>query len=95
MASYETKNAAEVKDYGVDWADILADGAGGTDRIEASAWTARPATIGLTALPPSFTETTAKVWLSGGEAGIAYTLTNTITTAGGRTFEQSFYCDVR
>lgn len=89
MPSYETKAAAEVKDYVIDWAEPLGD-----DRIEASAWAATPATLDLDILPATFTPTTARVWLSGGEPGTAYAITNTVTTRGGRTFQQAFYCDV-
>lgn len=71
-------------DYQVDWSDWL-----GADVITASTWTIAPAG-GLTTATPSFTNVTAKVWLSGGVAGQVVRVTNRITTSGGRIDERSF-----
>ncbi len=97
------KDPQAVLDYSVDWSAWLAQG----ETIAASRWTA---TTGITiaATPaPSFTPTTATVWLSGGavgggeEVGIArgvaqraYRITNTITTSAGRTDERSIFVAV-
>jgi len=70
------------KDYAVDWASWL-----GTDTIAESEWIV-PA--GLTQGEDSHTTTKATVWLSGGTDQARYVVTNRITTAAGRTEDQSF-----
>lgn len=64
-------------DYQIDWVDSL-----GSDTIATSTWSV-PA--GITKDSDTNTTTTTTAWLSGGTANTNYTLTNTITTAGGRT----------
>lgn len=76
------KDPNAVLDYAVDWSRWLAG-----DEIATSTWTV-PA--GLTKLGDSTTTTRATVWLAGGTVGQSYTVTNRITTAGGRTEERSF-----
>jgi len=44
---------------------------------------------GLTKISDSSTTTVARIWLSGGVVGMRYTVTNRITTEGGRTEERS------
>lgn len=78
-----TKDPNEVVDYDLDWSDLMTDD---TDTIATSSWTV-PA--GITKDSSSNTTTRTKVWLSGGTAGETYTLLNRITTAGGRTLDQS------
>ncbi len=39
--------------------------------------------------PPTRTDTTATVWISGGTAGVNYSLINNVLTAGGRTYERT------
>jgi len=73
-------------DYTFDWTDWLAG-----DTIATSSWTAA---AGLTEGVNANTTTTATVWLSGGTAGVSYVVTNTVTTAGGRTASRSFYVDI-
>jgi hypothetical protein len=75
------KDPDEVVDYRLDWSERL-DG----DTILTSTWTV-PA--GITAPTQSNTTTTATLWLSGGTVGTLYTVLNRITTAGGRTMDQS------
>ena len=89
MAAYESKAAAEVKDYVIDWFEPL-----GEDTIDTSEWAATPSTLDLDSITPTITPMTTRIWLSGGIAGTRYAITNTVTTRGGRTFEQTFYCDV-
>lgn len=79
--SWPNKDAQEELDYQVDFTSLLAG-----DTIATVTWTV-PA--GLTLESQSNTPTVATVWLSGGSDGISYTVVCTITTAGGRTFEQS------
>lgn len=79
------KDPAAALDYAIDWSDWL-----GADVIAASVWTVTPPAGGLTAASPSFTNTTAKTWLSGGTAGQVVRVTNRITTGLGRIDERSF-----
>lgn len=81
MSQQFTKDPNATLDYSIDWSKWLAD-----DTILSSAWTV-PA--GLTQVSASNTTTIATVWLSGGTASQSYTVTNRITTAGGRTDERS------
>jgi len=76
------KDPDAVLDYAVDWSRWLAG-----DEIVTSEWTVPS---GLTKVSDSKTTTKATVWLSGGTAGQSYTVTNRITTTGGRTEERSF-----
>ncbi len=80
------KAPTEVLDYGLDW-NAPGELWLGSDTIASSAWTVD---AGLTKGATSNTLTTASVWLSGGALGTSYTVTNTITTAGGRTGVRSF-----
>lgn len=81
MSQQFTKDPEATLDYSVDWTKWLAG-----DTIQTSEWTV-PA--GLTQVSSSNTNSKATVWLSGGTAGQSYTVTNHITTAGGRTDERS------
>ncbi len=79
-----TKDPNEVVDYDFSWADQMADL--DNDTIATSNWTVPS---GITRDSQSNTTTRTKVWLSGGTTGQTYTLLNRITTAGGRTLDQS------
>ncbi len=81
-----TKDPNAVLDYSVDWSRWL-DG----DTIATSAWTV-PA--GLTKVSDANTTTKTTAWLSGGTADQSYTVTNRITTTGGRTEDRSFIVKV-
>lgn len=81
------KDPDSVEDFTIDWATHL-----GTDTIAASVWTV-PA--GLNEVSESETTTKATVTLSGGTAEAFHTVTNRITTAGGRTLDQSIHIRVR
>jgi hypothetical protein len=82
------KDPDAVLDYSVDWSKWLAG-----DQIATSAWSVSdPA---LEAGVDSNTPTRTTVWLSGGVACQAYTVTNRITTSGGRTDERSFVIQVQ
>ena len=74
------KDPADVLDYSIDWAARLE-----ADTIASSTWTA-PA--GFTVGANSKTDTSTTVWLSGGSVG-THSITNRITTVGGRTIELS------
>jgi hypothetical protein len=77
-----TKDPHAVLDYTIDWTRWLAG-----DQIATSAWLVP---TGLTKVGDSKTASSATVWLSGGMAGQMYTVTNRITTTGGRTEDRSF-----
>jgi len=77
-----TKDPNAVLDYSIDWTRWLAG-----DQIATSVWLVA---TGLTKVADSKTASSATVWLSGGTAGQSYTVTNRITTAGGRTEDRSF-----
>jgi len=81
------KDPSAVLDYTVDWSDWL-----DTDTIATSEWTVPS---GITKDSDTNTDTTATVWLSGGTAGENYSVTNTITTAGGRTDQRTIHIQVR
>lgn len=83
----DPKDPDAVLDYVVNWATWL-DG----DTISTSAFTV-PA--GITKDSESNTTTTATVWLSGGTAGTWYAILNRITTAAGRTNDQTIYVQVK
>lgn len=75
------KDPNAVLDYINDWSDWLV-----TDTIATSTWTVP---TGITKDSSSNTTTTATVWLSGGTAGVSYTVVNRIVTAAGRTEDRS------
>lgn len=74
------KDPQSVLDYTIDWSDWLED-----DTITASTW-AIVADSGLTQpFSPSFTTLTTTIWLGAGTVSSqSYTVTNHITTIGGR-----------
>ncbi|MDX0141086.1 hypothetical protein GOC46_30410 [Sinorhizobium meliloti] len=77
------KDPNEVKDYSLDWSDLL----GGDDTITASTWTVSG--TGVMIDESSFTDTATTVWLSAGTLGATYNLLNRVTTSGGRTYDQT------
>lgn len=85
--AYE-KRAAEVKDYQIDWSKkLLVNGVDTGDAVSTSSWVVES---GITKDSDTKATKTTTVWLSGGTAGVEYTLTNRVVTTGGRTYEQSF-----
>lgn len=83
---WESKRPNEVRDYAHDWTLFLAG-----DTIATSTFTAS----GVTINSQSNTTTVATVWLSAGTDGTLATVTNTITTTGGRTETEIFALDIR
>jgi len=83
-----TKDPDAVLDYSVEWSKWLAG-----DQIATSEWSASDSS--LETADDSITATRTTVWLSGGTVGQLYTVTNRITTAGGRTDERSFMVQVQ
>lgn len=76
------KDPASVLDYGIDWSDWLASG----EIISTSTWTVP---TGITKDSDSKGDESTIVWLSGGTAGMAYEITNKITTSDSRTVERT------
>ncbi len=81
------KDPDSIEDFTIDWSDHL-----GSDTIATSVWTVPS---GLTQDSETETTTTATVTLSGGTVGAFHTVTNRITTDGGRTLDQSIHIRVR
>ena len=77
-----TKDPHAVLDYSIEWSRWL-----GGDEIGTSDWSVPEP---LTKIADTKTTTKTTVWLSGGAAGQSYTVTNRITTTGGRTEDRSF-----
>ena len=75
------KDPSDFLDYKHDWAEFL-----GEDTIVNSVWEG-PAELTLD--QPSFTATTATIWIGGGEPEGVYEVVNRVTTAGGRVAERS------
>jgi len=75
------KDPNEVLDYSVDWAALLAG-----DTIVTSNWTVP---VGVTGGAQTFTDDQTLIWLSGGTENVSYELLNRITTAAGRTRDQT------
>lgn len=82
------KDPDAVLDYTVDWSSWLASG----ETISTSVFTVGS---GITKDSESNTTTAGTVWLSGGTAGVAYTVTHQITTSESRTDERSFVVEVK
>ena len=83
------KDPQAVLDYAIDWTKWL-DEVG--DSIETSTWIVP---TGLTKVTETNTSKLATVWLSGGTVGENYTVTNRITTVGGRADDRSITIRVR
>lgn len=82
------KDPDAVLDYQIDWSSWLATG----ETISSSDWVVQ---TGITETSASNTTTTATIWLSGGTAGVTYTVTNRIVTTASRTNDRSLYITVR
>src|SRR5437016_2827606 len=58
------------------------------DKIASSNFTVSAGTlIKAIGKPSTFTDTATKVWLQAGDEGLEYSITNEITTTGGRTLD--------
>jgi hypothetical protein len=90
---WDPKDPNEIKDYDLDWGSVAGKKAFG-DALTGSLWIIA-ARGDVTEVAPlvhdsdSSTATGTIIWLSGGTAGETYILTNRVTTAGGRTYDQS------
>ena len=82
--SWPPKDPNDILDYDIDWSRRLEAGETITDADFAQANDA-----GITILKTSFTDSVAKVWLSGGTAGVIAELTCTINTSAGRQMDKT------
>ncbi len=85
---YRLIDPDETLDYACDWAEFLADGGSPSDTIQTSLWSVDPSGPSLSGA--SVAGAVTRVFLSGAQAGQVYRLTNTATTALGRTAERSW-----
>lgn len=81
------KDPDEVLDYHVDWTARL-DG----DTILTSIW---EMPVGIIKDSDNATNDSTTIWLSGGTLGANYVMVNRVTTAAGRTMDQSVKLKVR
>ncbi len=79
--TWPQKDPNEVLDYALNWTGRLTG-----DTIATSVWTV-PA--GITSNSETVSDKQTVIWLSGGSNGTWYELLNRITTAGGRTMDQT------
>jgi hypothetical protein len=71
-------------DYAIDWSEWLSS----ADVVVTSTFAISPA--GLTAGITHNDGLKTSIWLSGGSAGVTYTVTNHVVTEDGRTDDRSF-----
>ena len=91
VESFPYKDPNEVLDYILDWTSRIEG-----DTIQTSSWsivTGSGLVINSDNVDNTFKKTV--VWLSAGTEGITYLLLNRITTAGGRTMDQSVKLKVK
>lgn len=87
-----TKDPDAVLDYTIDWTAWLT----GNDTIVASTFTVMSDAADAVAVDDfSFTNHTTTVWLTGGVTGAKYTVTNHITTSGGRQDDRSLTISIK
>lgn len=82
------KNPNEAIRYGFDWVDWLE-----AETIATSAWSFD--VVGLTTDTETSDTTSSAIKLSGGDVGIVYTVTNTVTTNTGQIKEECFKITIR
>ncbi|CAN5262960.1 hypothetical protein BH10PLA2_BH10PLA2_00630 [soil metagenome] len=83
MTAAIVQTSTENLDWTIDWSTRGID----VDTISTSEWAVTSGAVTLS--DKANTATTTTVWVTGGIAGAFYTLTNTITTSGGRTLQES------
>lgn len=92
---WSDKDPSAILDYDLDWTDWLASYP--TDTLSTATWGApSPVTVPALAKGSNYiTGNKTVLWLSGGLDGSTYSLTCTITTAGGRTDERTVTIKVK
>lgn len=89
------KDPAEVLDYTIDYSPVL-NAATPVDTIATSNWRIDGNAWDMVIANESNTTLIATVWLSGGtRLGARHKVVNTITTAGGRTYERTITVTAR
>ena len=83
------KDPNAILDYSFDWGPWL-----DSDTIDTSVWIVESPLV-IESGTESNTDTITTLFISGGEAGETYTITNRITTDGGRLDDRSFEIRVR
>ena len=83
------KDPNAILDYSLDWAPWL-DG----DTLTSSTWVV-DSPLSVVSGSEVFDNTTTSLFISGGVQGTSYTITNSITTAGGRTDDRSLELRIR
>jgi len=71
-------------DYSFDWTPWL-----GADNLSGSTWEITPSGAPIVPGSDIYTTKTTTVYITGGEIGVEYTLTNRVTTAAQRTDDRS------
>ena len=89
MSKGFVKDPQAILDYSLDWGPWL-DG----DTIATSNWVVESPLV-IESASEVFTATTTTLFISGGDAGQSYSITNTITTAAGRTDERTLDLRIR
>lgn len=81
MTTVIEQSPNEILDWTIDWTQSAL----GTDTISSSSWSVSSPDVTLS--DASHTNTTATIWVTGGNPGSIYQITNTIVTAGERTMQ--------
>lgn len=81
--NYIEQTPAELLDWSIDYTCKNL----GTDTIVSSVWAGSAPDFTLS--NPSYTPTTTTIWITGGQPGNIYYITNTITTANGRQIQKT------
>jgi hypothetical protein len=77
-----------IQDYAINWGVLLT--ADGESAISGSTWSSS-VPPGLTVSSTTATTTITTAWVTGGKSGTTYSLTNRITTPGGRRHDRTIY----
>lgn len=86
------KDPNAVLDYTIDWTAWLP----GSDTITNATWTVQSTAAGAVVVEDvAVANHSSTVWLSGGVVGEKYTVTNHITTAGGRQDDRSIVISIK
>lgn len=89
MQSWPPKDPHEILDYQMDWSDRLVS----AETILTSSFTIASGDVVKDS--QGFSGAITTVWLSGGTEGAACTITNRVTTSGGRTYDESAKLRIR
>lgn len=83
------KQPGETESYTINYEDDLTD----ADGVVALVVVTTP--TGLTVISSNFDLTSARVWVSGGTAGVKYKVEVTASTGDGRVLQDEFYVTVK